>query len=190
MWAADHDLWTPNLISESVSCLIGDPAAVLAFAPTILVDEKGIPHGLMASTPSSLSEPSALARYLRLIWELTAGNMIYGLIRRSALERASLGIPLIGPDHLVLAELALQGRFREVAGANFFRREYRGVESESQLLARRLADLAISSADYRALRNSHLRAVAHSDELRVFEKVIALVDTVRCFWVRFGVRRV
>jgi len=63
-----------------------------------------------------LGQPSALARYKRLIWRLVICNMIYGVARRDALV-ATGGFPdVFSPDHVVLARLVLQGRVLRVGG--------------------------------------------------------------------------
>lgn len=184
MWAADHDLWSPNYLSASMRWLAEYPGTVLAFPETVIIDADGVETDRPPSTPPYLSDQSALRRYRRLMWKLVWGNMIYGLIRREALERTTIGRPLIGADHLVLAELALQGPFQQAVDATFYRREWRDETTEAKQ-ARRIAALQ-AVGGYRALRNAHLGAVARS-ELSLAEKGAAAVDTVRCFRSRFGV---
>lgn len=181
LWAADHDLWSPNYISRSLWWLNEYPGRVLAFPDTTLIDADGQEVGPMPATPADLADNDALTRYRRLIWRMHNGNMIYGLIVRDALERTSLGQPMIGPDHLILAELALQGPFQRAYGARFYRREWRDVATEQD---RRTEALGIASPDYRVLRDAHLRAVRRSS-LGLLEKAAAYLDTRRCFRARF-----
>jgi glycosyltransferase involved in cell wall biosynthesis len=186
MWAGDHDLWSPNYLTASVRWLEEYPGRVLAFAETVEIDADGSEVGPMPSTPDDMTDQSALARYRRLVWGTVNGNMIYGLIRRAALERTTVGRPLIGADHLVLAELALQGPFQLAYGARFYRREWR-AETADQAIVRRIAAMGLGRADYRVLRAGHLEAVRRAPTLTIGQKVVAYLDTIRCFRVRFGV---
>jgi glycosyltransferase involved in cell wall biosynthesis len=186
MWAGDHDLWSPNLISTAAEALDRRASVVLAYCPTIQIDADGNEVGPMPSTPADVAARTAFARYRRLIWEMDNGNMIYGLIRRAALERTTIGRPLIGADHLVLAELALQGPFQFAPGAQFYRREWRN-ETDEQASVRRSTEMMLERPDYHALRNGHLQAVRRTQSLSIIEKVAAYLDTIRCFRVRFGV---
>jgi hypothetical protein len=108
MWASDHDLWDTAFVSRCVAALEADPAAVLAYPKSMLIDEDGAAIEEM-DDQIDLGQPTALARYKHLIWRLTICNMIYGVARREALA-ATGGFPdVLGPDHVVLARLVLQG---------------------------------------------------------------------------------
>ena len=45
---------------------------------------------------------------------MSAGNMVYGLYRINALERAGVYRHVLVPDRLLFTELALYGQFRQV----------------------------------------------------------------------------
>lgn len=184
MWAADHDLWSPNYVSASLRWLSEYPGRVLAYPETTLIDVAGQPLEEMPATPADLCEPSALARYRRLVWEFHNGNMIYGLIRRSALERTSVGLPVIGGDMLILAELALQGPFQQAYGARFYRRDTRPDETDDEQMERRVRDLR-AEGGYRALRDAHLAAVSRSG-LGWLDKRRAERQTRKVFAARFA----
>jgi glycosyltransferase involved in cell wall biosynthesis len=196
MWVADHDLWEPGLVSRCVAALEADPAAVLAYPQSLLIDENGNTIEEM-DDQIDLGQPSALDRYKRLIWQLNNCNMIYGVARRKALA-ATGGFPdVFGADHVVLARLVLQGTVLTVGGHLFLRRQNRPPETAEEHRSRALADLNPSKADvraslplntvYRGFRDAHLRAVRESS-LSVAEKVDGTVTTLACFRERFGVR--
>ena len=194
MWAADHDLWEPTLISRCVAALEAEPAAVLAYPQSLLVDENGVAIEEM-DDQIDLGQPSALARYKRLIWRLVICNMIYGVARRDALV-ATGGFPdVFSPDHVVLARLVLQGRVLRVGGHLYLRRQNRPPETPDEDRERRLADLNPSKAGdrtsmlagglYRDCRDLHVRAVRESS-LSFAEKLDGTVATLACFRARFG----
>jgi glycosyltransferase involved in cell wall biosynthesis len=195
MWASDHDLWDPAFVSRCVAALEADPAAVLAYPETLLIDENDAPIEEM-DDQYDLGQQSALDRYKYLIWRLVICNMIYGVSRREALA-ATGGFPdVISPDHVVLARMALQGRVLRVGGHLFLRRRNRPPESQDQQRNRALIDLNPSKARertamapprlYRDLRRHHLRAVAESS-LPFRERLDARMATMACFHQRFHV---
>jgi glycosyltransferase involved in cell wall biosynthesis len=196
MWAADHDLWDPTLVSRCVTALEGDPAAVLAYPGSLLIDEAGAVLEEM-DDQIDLDGRSALARYKRLIWRLTVCNMVYGVARRRAMA-ATGGFPDVhGPDHLVLARLVLQGPFIQVGGHLYLRRRNRPSEEPLEHRARALEDLNPSTASeraslptgrlYRGLRDQHIKAVKES-ALTAGQKLDAILATLDCFQQRFEVR--
>jgi glycosyltransferase involved in cell wall biosynthesis len=195
MWAADHDLWEPTLVSKCVAALEGDPAAVLAYPQSFLIDETGTVIEEM-DDQIELEEPSALCRYKRLIWRLDVCNMIYGVARLDALV-ATGGFPdAFGPDHVVLARLVLLGPILRVPGHLYLRRQNRPPESPDVHRQRALADLYPSNGSgwvsrpahrlYEDLRHLHVLAVGQSS-LSFVEKLDATVATLACFRQRFGV---
>jgi len=195
MWAADHDLWKPTLISRCVAALEADPAAVLAYPRSLLIDENGAVIEEM-DDQIDLGEPSALTRYKRLIWRLVICNMIYGVARREALV-ATGGFPdTVSPDHLVLARLALQGPILRVGGHLFLRRRNRPQETPEEHRRRSLTGLNPSKAGervampaprlFRVLRDLHIRAVKESP-LSFAEKLNGTLATLACFHMRFHV---
>jgi glycosyltransferase involved in cell wall biosynthesis len=195
MWASDHDLWDPGFISRCVAVLEANPEAVLAYPQTMLIDEAGAPIEEM-DDQIDLGQASALARYKHLIWRLVICNMIYGVARRDALA-ATGGFPdVLGPDHVVLARMALQGPILRVEGHLFLRRRNRPPETPDEHRSRALFDLEPTKAGERAsmpaprlfrdLRAHHLRAVQESP-LSFREKLDARMATLACFHLRFHV---
>jgi glycosyltransferase involved in cell wall biosynthesis len=195
MWAADHDIWEPTFISRCVAALEADPAAVLAYPRSMLIDEDGAEMGEM-DDQIDLRQTSALARYKRLIWRLVICNMIYGVGRREAMVATGGYADALAPDRLVLARLALQGRILTVDGRLYLRRQNRPPETMDEIRMRQLSDLNPSAAGeravmpaprlFRVLRDLHLRAVRESS-LSFREKLNGSVATLACFHMRFHV---
>ncbi|HEX7498560.1 MAG TPA: glycosyltransferase family 2 protein [Candidatus Limnocylindrales bacterium] len=195
MWASDHDLWDTAFVSRCVAALEADPAAVLAYPKSMLIDEDGAAIEEM-DDQIDLGQLTPLARYKHLIWRLTICNMIYGVARREALA-ATGGFPdVLGPDHVVLARLALQGPILRVGGHLYLRRQNRPPETPDEHRRRALIDLEPSQARaraampalilYRDLRAHHLRAVSESS-MTSRQKLDARMATLACFHMRFGV---
>jgi len=191
MWGSDHDLWDPRFVSKLVEVLDADPAIVLAYGRTMLIDADGAEMGIMPDRVDTRNR-SAVSRYAHLLRNLSKCNMMYGLMRLDALRALRQGLINIWcPDRLFLAELSLAGSFAQLDDTLFFRRENRPRESDGERKARVLAFTDPSTgrqkarrslrSHYRALRNAHMRLVAGSD-LSPRDKLCAMGVTYRCFW--------
>ena len=197
VFAADHDLWHPSFLSLCVARLEANPGSVLAHPRTTLTDMDGRPLGLM-DDQIGLGDRSALARYKRLIWDLEAGNMVYGVGRLDAFRRAGGFADVFGPDLLMLARLVLQGPVENLEEPLYFRRQNRAQETSEQERLRILVDLNPQAAPerkpapyaelMRGLRDAHLRVVMHTKLLSPVERLEAAVATLACYRERFGVR--
>lgn len=195
MWAADHDLWDSRYVSACVAALESDPTAVLAYAHTMLIDEEGRELGIM-DDELDIHQARAVERYSALIWRLKACNAIYGLMRRDAVARTRGYGPTPGPDHLVLAKMALQGTFIQLPEVMWFRRATRPSETGDEQRRRQPHDLDPSRAEqwlrrkgrdyFRGLRNDHIKAVLDAP-IPITDKLRCVATTLSCFEHRLGV---
>jgi glycosyltransferase involved in cell wall biosynthesis len=120
-WAAYDDLCRPEFLTRCLEALEEDPGAVLAYPKTRLIDETGATvsdheDGL------ALGQATPHARLAALVPALGYANPIYGVIRSSALRQTRLLGAYPTADYVLLAELALLGRFVEVPERLFLRR--------------------------------------------------------------------
>lgn len=130
-WAAHDDLRLPTAIEACVGALERDPAAVLAFTDTRIVDANG---DLVEDYRDDLScdGNAAHERLASLLLPPLDGSLlhkcfpIYGLARRHALAATGLIRPFRSSDEVLLVELALQGRFARVARRLFLSRQHAG----------------------------------------------------------------
>jgi hypothetical protein len=195
MWAADHDLWDRTFISRCVQALEADPAAVLAYPQSFLIDEDGAAIEEM-DDQIDLGQPRPLDRYKRLIWRLSICNMIYGVARRDALTATAGFADVLAPDRLVLARLALQGTVLRTGGHLYLRRLNRPPETPDEARRRQLTDLNPSTAIERGampaarlfgpLRDLHLAALREAPLSRA-QKLDGTMSTLACFHMRFHV---
>jgi len=196
-FAADHDLWAPTFLSRCVALLGARPASVLVYPQTTLIDMDGRTLEVM-NDRIELTDRSALARYKRLIWNLHACNMVYGVGRLEAFRRAGGFADLFGPDLLLLAGLVLQGSVERIEEPLYFRRQNRVEDTFPEEQARILGDLNPATAPdrrklsyeqlMRELRDAHLRAVMRTRRLSAAERLEAAAATVVCYRQRYGVR--
>lgn len=133
MWAAGHDLWTPNFVSESVALLERQPGACLAFGGSRWIDAEGDPLPIESGWTDTRGM-GAVARALTIFW----GNMhpVVGMIRTADLRSCLPLHQLAGGDLVLLMQLALKGHFVHATRAEWSRREFRMETSHSEKLKR------------------------------------------------------
>ncbi len=184
MWASDHDLWEPDFVSSCVACLNANENVAVVYGLTKLIDSGGAIVGIM---PDRLDTQGLdiRQRFLKTISQLTYCNAVYGLFRMDALSKCHMFYDCIGPDNVLLAELAFHGEIAQLDKALFIRRKNRADESFNQRINRLRANIV--SRHYRWLEfpytvfaTAHLEVVKNSDltdELknRLIEDVVAWI---------------
>jgi glycosyltransferase involved in cell wall biosynthesis len=133
-WQATDDRLEPAYLERCVAVLDQDPGLVLATTRLELFDENGRP---LASEPDSryrvtpdgervldrpsighlVDRPSASDRFHNVLHDMFGiqiSTYMYGVIRTNVLQRTALEGPYPGGDKVLLAELALHGRFCEL----------------------------------------------------------------------------
>jgi glycosyltransferase involved in cell wall biosynthesis len=123
--AAD-DMAEPTQREKCIAVLDADPLVVLAFARTMLIDEQDR-HKRPMGYDVDADHPSAAVRFSRVInldHHKHCAQEVYGVMRRDALLRTTLYEPIARTDSILLARLALLGRFRAVDEPLFLNREH------------------------------------------------------------------
>jgi hypothetical protein len=123
-WVSDHDRWDSQWLARMVAELDAHPAAVLAYPRTLRIDESGS----FVDKEPRVFDTSAVAdrreRFRRFCWEgFGSGDMVYGLVRMSALAAAGTFRPVLNPDRLLMAELTCQGEIHQVDEPLWHRRQ-------------------------------------------------------------------
>jgi hypothetical protein len=76
---------------------------------------------------------NARDRWRRFSWSgYGSGDIVYGLMRRRALETAGIFPSVLNPDRLLVAELTQLGEIRQVAEPLWYRRQTGGASVERQ----------------------------------------------------------
>jgi glycosyltransferase involved in cell wall biosynthesis len=144
-WVSDHDWWHPRWLERMMDELDADPDAVLAYPITRRVSPAGaeIEKGPRVFDTAGCGD--LVARWRHFCHEgIGAGDMVYGLMRMEALQRAGIFRPALRPDRLLIAELTLQGRIRQVPEVLWFRRR-----SEEASIDRQHATLLLPGTEPR-----------------------------------------
>jgi len=125
-WASDHDVLHPNWLELHIAALKAEPDAALAYSWHQVIDANGSlihPRALRAADRSHSRD--ARARMIFAVHEVPAGALIYGLFRMAALRKTSGICPVMAPDALLIAELALAGSFVCIQEFLWHRRYFR-----------------------------------------------------------------
>ena len=127
-WASDHDVWHPRWLELLGAELELHPEAVLAYPFAVRIDDDGAEYPTREHRFATAGSSSSKARLRRASRELVAaGDLIYGLGRRAALEQCGPFPLVVLPDRLFLLRLALEGEFRQVEQRLWSRRYRAGV---------------------------------------------------------------
>jgi glycosyltransferase involved in cell wall biosynthesis len=120
-WASDHDLWHPEWLSTMLEAMHDQPEVVAAFPLATYLQTEGARRRL-DPTPDTAGMFDRVARMRRVSVSVSAGNLVYGLFRIWALERAGVFRHVLLPDRLLLAELSLYGQVKQVPQYLWIRR--------------------------------------------------------------------
>lgn len=194
MWAADHDLWHPSLLSKAIAVMESDPEVVLCYPRGERIDVHGHSLGLAANcmdTRGMLPRES----YVHLLNNISGGDIIYGVIRLEALRRLEPKV-IWGADQALLAGLALQGAFAHLPEVLFFWRkirdeslEYRKMTVPQTLDPKNFQGmLAIDLPELWRQLGEECLALVRASSLPEAEKETLLAETKSCFTRRYGVQ--
>jgi glycosyltransferase involved in cell wall biosynthesis len=132
-WVSDHDCWHRRWLERLFTELERNRDAVIAYPITRRIGEGGaeLDKGPRLFDTSGCAD--LRARWRRMCHAAVgAGDMVYGLMRLTALTRAGIFRRVLRPDRLLVAELILLGGVRQVPEALWFRRESNGASVDRQ----------------------------------------------------------
>lgn len=137
-WHHADDLCEPRLLEYCIAALEADSELVLAYPRTLLIDEAGrvTKH---YDDRLALREETPRARLNHLLSNVVLCNPVLGVMRIEALRRTALMGSYLSSDHVLLAELAMAGRWAEVPDAFFRRRIHVRGSREANRSVRDLA---------------------------------------------------
>lgn len=140
-WNPADDLCAEQFIEKCVAVMEADRSVVLAYPRTTIIDSEGQIVGNY-EYELDFDDPRPHVRLLRMMCvdhRLHGAHEMYGLIRTHVLRRAG-GLPShVRGDSVLLARLALAGRFRRIEEHLFYNRDHSARSSKylSRLAVRR-----------------------------------------------------
>ncbi len=162
-WAAHDDLYEASYLDTCMRTLDARPDVVLAHSDSIFIDESGAAFGpgsrpgLYLCPRTGLELPvdrvdlaetgTPLQRFSDVVFNSTLGSHMFGVVRRTALERTHLIQNIPSSDRPFLAELALLGPFQQ-SRARLFQKRFHGAMTFALHNAEVRAYVSGSSARY------------------------------------------
>jgi len=120
MWIGHDDVLGSEYLSRCVEVLERDPQVVLCYAGARHIDENGnVIEQVELQNLAVARRPSD--RFRNTLYE-HIGTAIYGLMKRDTLRQTALHRGFIEDDRVLLAEMALRGRFSLISEPLFSRR--------------------------------------------------------------------
>jgi glycosyltransferase involved in cell wall biosynthesis len=185
-WWSHDDLCAPEFLQECVAVLDGDPGVVLCFPRAQIIDAERQPvteHAVAAMT--RIDSPRAHERFHGVICPPHWCFQVYGLARAAVLRETQLIGNYAGSDRVLLADLALQGRFHEIPRTLFFNREHvsRSIRKYSVHTAAVWYDPSLKGKilfPYWRLLGEHAKIVERSN-LRGWERIRCYAQLVPYF---------
>lgn len=132
-WNAADDVCAPEFIERCVVMLERDPSLVLAHPRTRIIDNEGkvvanyeYELGLSETTPAQRLRNLVFANH-----RVHGGHELFGVIRTDALRRTNLCGCYVRADSVLLAKLAMLGRFGRVDEYLFYNRDHTDRSSKA-----------------------------------------------------------
>ncbi|CAN5601825.1 glycosyltransferase family 2 protein [soil metagenome] len=122
-WAACDDVYRPEFLQQCYTALQADPHSALATTATDYIDEHGRVRG-SHDRKATFSSSSISRRFREAACVGHSCLDIFGLMRRPVLARTRGLGAFASSDRVLLAELAMQGRFIEFPEPLFLRRDH------------------------------------------------------------------
>ncbi|GMV31413.1 MAG: glycosyl transferase [Rhodanobacteraceae bacterium] len=129
MWTSSNDYIAPTYIEKAVAVLDARPDIVLCCArPRYFAGEPGSFQEV--DDPMTIDLESPIERFKTLLARITINNAMHGLIRTEALRATMPLRSYYSSDNVMVAQLALAGRFFQLAEPLFYRRFEQAAATE------------------------------------------------------------
>jgi GT2 family glycosyltransferase len=123
-WAAHDDVHEPDYVLRCVQALDADPTVALVYPRSREIDETGATLRTVG-TDVDADLPGAAQRFRAMIRREYSCVAIFGLVRTGVLRKTKLLSTYADCDRVLLAEISLSGRIRELPDALFVHRQHR-----------------------------------------------------------------
>ncbi len=152
-WAAYDDICLPTYLEKCIAALEADPSATLAHTRTAIIDEaskridldpqslaaRGITLKQIQDPPRRFDSNCASTRYADVLLRTKWVFEIFSVFRTAQLRSTGGMGDFYGTDKVLLANLALQGKFIEIDEDLFLRRNHAEQSSQMKTAAQRAA---------------------------------------------------
>lgn len=188
-WAAYDDICAPSFLEECVNLLDANSDVIWCHSRSIHIDIEGQPlpnesptgFGYIFPGQPHRGSDRASTRFSAIVLGGSSMMDSYGLYRSETLRKTGLYLPYFGSEKILLAELALHGRYAEVDQPLFFPRVHDAAAGALQSAAQQQAFCApdVSGSFVRAkLLQGYIAAISRAK--------VPFVERIRCYWTLLG----
>lgn len=153
-WASSNDWCAPTFLEKCIAVLEADPSAVLAY-PRASLFERALSDARAYDDDFELLDHRPAMRLIALMNTIRLNNAMNGVVRRQALLDVSTMGSHMGADIVLMAELALKGKFVLLSDRLFCRRMSR--ETATRFKSAREAELHLVPSAREPLRWQYWR---------------------------------
>jgi len=189
MWAAHDDLWDPSYIRKCVDFLERHPSAVLCCSENTIIERDGTPSPEWAEHKNIDTLGMTRVQRVHELIRGVAGFELYGLIRRDALLKISLGLDVLGADVIFLLELLLLGDIAKVPERLFKTRiviPHKSYEDYHRDVdrARQTSRAHFTDSAARLMRTVYQSSLSQEEKMAVFAEFICTLSCENLHWRR------
>ncbi len=180
LWAAHDDMLAPEYLARAVAALEAAPEAVMCVAgiTEIGANDEVIRH--YATDLAAVGSPDPVRRFASVIHAHHQCEDLFGVYRRSALLGSGLIGTYSGSDRVLLAEMALRGRWLRLREHLFLHRDHAQRATRALLLVDREAALRWQDPAASARRGSLFHVVLYRHYWRVVCRNTHGLTRLRC----------
>jgi glycosyltransferase involved in cell wall biosynthesis len=205
-WTAHDDFYHPTYLERCLEAIEQDPEVVLCHSGVYFIADDGSPlrfdverlcfvdnqggtlevssleSALEALEPIHLAEGrTAVSRFCDVVDRRTWCTHIFGIVRRDVLSSTALHESYFGSDKVLLAELALSGRFFQVEDKLFAKRCHTGMTMylSPQERAQWIDPDAQRVSTPVGMFMGYIRAVLRTRSLSLSHRIVCLAAIIR-----------
>ena len=193
-WMAHDDKCSANYLEECVKALEDDPSIVMCFPTVSLIDDDGNALPLVEKntyiTPKGRIIPTNLQRnfmsahpserYSEVLYGTTECYEFFGLSRRDIIEKTSQHDAFYGSDKVLLCELAMMGKLKEISSAICYFRIH-SEQSQSLQSAKERAEWISPDLNYGAFM-SRVKCI-QGYYRSIFAYHLSFSEQIKSLWI-------
>jgi glycosyltransferase involved in cell wall biosynthesis len=179
-WAAHDDLVEPSFVERCVEVLDRDPSVVCCHTRTDKIDRAGralAGHGDPTRASVAGSDPRPHVRFRDVLLHSGYAVRSFGVIRRAEIAACRAFLPIYGSEKVLMAELALRGRYHDIEEVLFHVRLH-GSSASALGTAAHKQEFAAPSCDTSRLSVRLRLLTGYLDAIR--RAPISAVEKARC----------
>ncbi|WP_179862377.1 glycosyltransferase family 2 protein [Longibacter salinarum] len=182
-WAAHDDFLEPTYLEKCVEVLDADSSVVLCAPRTRVIRADGSQRTIRRMSPLLLEESPSERLYGHLIRGGHGCYPVFGLIRRSVLNGTHRIGSYVESDQVLLAELAMVGRFAEIPECLLVARDHDERSIRTEMQERQAWFDTRNSTKQRVYPKSRLLRESVLAVLRAWRSGMPLDKAVQCLLV-------